>query len=253
VVEETLRRGALELGIELGDRQISQFSAYTALLLEWNKKFNLTRITDPVEITVKHYLDSLTCLAAAPFPEGALVADVGTGAGFPGVPLAIARPDLRLVLIEATRKKLSFLEALRQAILSQPPSILSLSKDGAPRVELVHARAEDAARLPEHRERYDVVVARAVARMPILVEYCLPLVKVGGTFIAMKGPDIESELAAAQPRISALGGEKPEVARLTLPGTDIHRSLVVVKKVKPTPARFPRRGARIGRNARPRS
>lgn len=242
MVEEILKKGALALGVELGDREINQFSAYTALLLEWNKKFNLTRITDPAEIAVKHYLDSLTCLAAARFPEGALVADVGTGAGFPGVPLAIARPDMRLVLIEATRKKLTFLEALRQAILS-------LSKDGAPCIELVHARAEDVGRLPEHRERCDVVVARAVAEMRVLAEYCLPLVKVGGVFIAQKGPDVEHELARARPGISALGGADPEVVRLTLPGTDLRRSLVVIRKAKPTPGGFPRHGARITKKA----
>jgi len=249
VVEEILKKGALALGIELGDHEINQFSAYTALLLEWNKKFNLTRITDPAEIAVKHYLDSLTCLAAARFPEGALVADVGTGAGFPGVPLAIARPDLRLVLIEATRKKLAFLEVVRDAILSQHPAILSLSKDGVPRIELVHARAEEVGRLPEHRERYDVVVARAVAEMRVLAEYCLPLVKVGGVFIAQKRPDVEHELARARPGISVLGGGPPEVVRLTLPGTDSRRSVVVVKKIKPTPGEFPRQGAKIAKKA----
>jgi len=240
MTEDILIQGARELGIELNPRQIEMFSAYTTLLLEWNEKFNLTRITNPKEIAVKHYLDSLTCLTVVEFTPGALVADVGTGAGFPGIPLAIVRPDLRLVLIEATKKKLSFLEALRD-------TILSLSKDRVPQIELIHVRAEDAARTPEHRERYDIVISRAVAEMRLLAEYCLPLVKVGGVFIAMKGPDIDEELREARPIIGALGGGHPEIIRLTLPGTDISRSLVIIKKLKSTPNQFPRHGIKIKR------
>ena len=238
-MDDILTSGARALGIELQPDQVEQFRAYTRLLLEWNEKFNLTRITDPVDIAVKHYLDSLTSLSAAEFPKGALVADVGTGAGFPGVPIAIVRPDLRLVLIEATKQKLRFLEQLRQAILS-------LAKDGL-QIDLVHARAEDAGRMPEHRERYDVVLARAVAEMRVLAEYCLPLAKVGGVFIAMKGSDVDEELEAARPAIGTLGGAPPKLIRLTLPYADIGRTLVVVKKAKPTPEQFPRHGSKIAK------
>lgn len=251
MIEQLLVDGARKLGIELTGRQVEQFEAYTSLLLEWNDRFNLTSITDPAEIVTKHFLDSLTCLTAAKFPKGAVVADIGTGAGFPGVPIAIVRPDLKIVMIDATKKKLAFLDEIRKTILSNHhPAILSLSKDERlegepPRIELVHARAEEVGRLPEHRERYDAVVARAVAEMRVLAEYCLPLVKVGGKFIAMKGPDIDAELAKAKPGIGTLGGSRPEVVRLTLPGTDIGRSLVIIRKTKPTPEQFPRHGSQI--------
>lgn len=232
MIEERLIAGALELGVKIDDAQAEKFAEYTKLLLEWNEKFNLTSIADPEEIVVKHYLDSLTCLNAAKFRKGDAVADVGTGAGFPGVPIAIVRPDLKITLIEATNKKLTFLdEVCRRLDLSQ--------------IELVHSRAEEAGRMPEHRERYNIVVARAVSEMRTLAEYCLPLVKVGGVFIAMKGPDIDGELAGARPGIGNLGGERPEIIRLTLPGTDIRRSIIVIKKLKATPEEFPRHGSKI--------
>ncbi|MBI2843211.1 MAG: 16S rRNA (guanine(527)-N(7))-methyltransferase RsmG [Armatimonadetes bacterium] len=234
MIDQILSDGARALGIQLGRREIERFSTYTSLLLEWNEKFNLTAITDPVEIAVKHHLDSLTCLKAAEFGRGALVADVGTGAGFPGVPIAIVRPDLAVTLIEATKKKLIFLEEVRRRL-------------ELPHVELVHARAEDVGKQAEYREKYDIVLARAVSVMRVLIEYSLPLVRVGGVFIAQKGPEVDGELAAAGPGIGTLGGGKPDVVRLTIPGTDIGRSMVVIKKLKPTPAHFPRSSSQIVR------
>jgi len=230
--EDRLIEGALKLGIALDDEQVKKFAEYTELLLEWNDKFNLTSILDPDEIVVKHYLDSLTCFKAVKFRRGDTVADVGTGAGFPGVPIAIVRPDLEITLIDATNKKLIFLDEIRRRL-------------ELPHIELVHSRAEEAGRLPEHRERYNIVVARAVSDMRVLVEYCLPLVKVGGVFIAMKGPDIENELAGARPGIGTLGGGKPEIIGLTLPNTDIRRSIITISKVRPTPKKFPRHGSKI--------
>ncbi|MEN6521456.1 MAG: 16S rRNA (guanine(527)-N(7))-methyltransferase RsmG [Armatimonadota bacterium] len=232
MIEERLVKGAFELGVKIDSEQSEKFAEYTELLLEWNQKFNLTSIVDPGEIGVKHYLDSLSCFRAARFRNGDEVADVGTGAGFPGVPIAIARPDVKVTLIEATNKKLTFLDEVRQQ--------LNLSN-----IELMHSRAEEAGRIPEHREHYNIVTARAVADMRMLVEYCLPLVRVGGVFIAMKGPDVDSELDGARPGIGTLGGGHPEIIRLTLPGTDIQRSLIVIKKQKPTPEEFPRHGAKI--------
>jgi 16S rRNA (guanine527-N7)-methyltransferase len=240
VIDEVLTRGAKALGIELSPRQVEQFLLYTELLLEWNDKFNLTSIDDQEEIAVKHYIDSLTCLKVVNFPEDALVADIGTGAGFPGVPIAIARPDLRVVLIEATRKKLAFLEELRTGLAELAP-------DDPPHIELVNARAEEAGADPDHREHYDFVVARAVAEMRVLIEYCLPLVKVGGAFVAMKGPDVNGELDLARPGIGTLGGAHPEITRLTLPYTDINRTLIVINKKKPTPEPFPRHGSKIAK------
>lgn len=237
---DVLINGARELGIQLGEREIELFRVYTELLIEWNKKFNLTRITDPEEIAVKHYLDSLTCLTAVKFHKGDVIADVGTGAGFPAVPLAIVRPDIKVVLIEATKKKITFLEQVLDIFSTRHPTPSTQHPD------LVHCRAEEAGRMPKHRERYNIVTARAVAEMRVLVEYCLPLVKAGGVFIAMKGPDIDEELDAARAVIGTLGGSHPQVTHLTLPGTDIRRSLVVIKKIKPTPAQFPRHGSKIG-------
>lgn len=236
---QLLVNGAHKLGVNINDTMAAQFSAYTELLLKWNETMNLTTITDPDDIVIKHYLDSLTCLKAVKFRKGDIVADVGTGAGFPGVPLAILRPDVKVVLIDATRKRLSFLEEVIN-------TISNLAEEGnAPNIEILQARAEDAGRMPEHREHYNIVVARAVAEMRILVEYCLPLVKLGGVFVAMKGPQVEGELALARPGIGTLGGGRPEIVELTLPGTDIQRSLIVIKKIKPTPEQFPRHGSKI--------
>lgn len=232
MVEDILVNGARELGVELGPEELEKFGAYTELLIEWNERFNLTSIIDPAEIAVKHHLDSLTCLKAVRIRPGDAVADIGTGAGFPGIPLAIVRPDAKITLIEATKKKLTFLDSVRR--------VLELTN-----VELVHARAEEVGTDPEHREHYNVVTARAVAEMRVLVEYCLPLTQVGGFFVAMKGPGVDTELATARPGIGTLGGDHPEIVNLTLPGTEIKRSLVAIKKIKHTPEQFPRHGAKI--------
>ncbi len=239
-MENRLVTGARELGINLSASQVEQFRTYTDLLLEWNTKVNLTRITSPEDIVLKHYLDSLTCLKVAEFQTGDTVADVGTGAGFPGVPISIARPDVKVVLIDATRKRLAFLEEVKRAVYSQEPN-----PSLRPRMHTVQLRAEEAGRQPDHRERYDIVVARAVAEMRVLAEYCLPLTKTGGVFIAMKGPDVQNELTLARPGIGSLGGGKSETIHLRLPGSDLERCLIVIKKVKPTPEQFPRHGSRI--------
>lgn len=240
MMDEVLIKGAKSLGINLTAEQVGQFLVYAELLVEWNDKFNLTSIDDPEEIVVKHFIDSLTCFKVANFPRGAKVADVGTGAGFPGIPLAIVRPDLDVTLIEATNKKLTFLREVHE-------SIIELAGEDQPQIEMVHARAEEVGRHPAHREMYDIVVARAVADMRILSEYCLPLVKVGGTFLSMKGPEVDGELARARPGIGSLGGAHPHITGLTLPNTDIHRSIITIKKHKPTPEQFPRHGAKIAK------
>ncbi len=234
-MEELLVSGARELGVEITPEQLEQFRQYTDLLLEWNKKMNLTGITEPYEIAIKHHVDSLTCLRAGVIPKCATVADVGTGAGFPGLPLAIVRPDLQVTLIDSTKKRLTFLEAVRDTVFGGDKE----------RIRVLHARAEDAGRLSKHRGHYAIVVARAVADLRILAEYCLPLAKERGKFIAMKGPDVTAEVAAARLGIATLGGCPPEIIRLTLPGTDVGRTLVVVRKTKPTPEMYPRHGSRI--------
>lgn len=216
------------LGIKLSDEQISKFERLTELLLRWNERMNLTAITDPTEIAIKHYLDALTLAPALPPVDGLRLVDVGTGGGFPGLPLAIVFPDVQVTLMDSTAKKLRFIDDVAQSLALQ--NITSL-----------HARAEDAGQSKRHREAYDIVVARAVARMPVLTEYTLPLCKPGGQVIAMKGTSAFEETAAAAKAITALGGELFAVDEVNLPTLDNPRYLIVIDKINPTPRRFPRK------------
>lgn len=231
---DVLRSGALDLGIGLAQAQLEQLDRFASLLVETNRTLNLTRITDPPEIVTGHYLDSLTCLAAVRLPDGARCIDVGTGAGFPGIPVAIARPDLRVVLMDSSRKKLGFIAAAAEEI-------------GLTNTETLHARAEEVGRDPAHRERYDIAFARALSELKVLAELCLPLVRVDGRVIAQKSAEIEEELAQARPVIGQLGGVVESVTEQVVPGTRIVRRLVVMRKTRPTPERFPRPYARIVR------
>lgn len=227
---ELLCEGARELGLVLEEETLSSFEAYAALLTEWNEKMNLTAITDPREIAVKHFLDSLTLLSAAALPHGARVIDVGTGAGFPGVPLKLVRPDLKLTLLDSLQKRLTFLKALSQALPFE--------------AELLHARAEEGGREKNLREKFDLACARAVAPLYLLAEYCLPYVKRGGIFAALKGPQAEEELKQAQKAISLLGGRAEKTVSFTLPDGG-RRSVLLIRKEKETPVLYPRHGGKI--------
>lgn len=230
--KEVLRRGLDALNIGADEDMLRKFETYSKLLIDRNKKINLTAITDDTEISTKHFLDSILPLTAADIPLGAAVIDVGTGAGFPGIPIKIVRGDISLTLLDSLLKRINFLgEVCREIGLSD--------------VECVHARAEDEAR--HRREKYDAAVSRAVAPLKILAEYCLPYVKVGGIFLALKsaGAEIEREIADAKPIIGTLGGKVEDEARLLLPETDITRSIIVIRKTAATPAQFPRSSARI--------
>lgn len=196
-------------------------------LVDANRHLNLTAITSPVETATKHVADSLTALLVGAWPQGAAVCDVGTGGGLPGVVLAVVRPDLEMRLVDSVAKKLAFLDCV----------VAELGLRG----RTLHARAEEAGRQPGVREAHDVVVARAVARLPILAELCLPLVKPGGWFIAMKGPDAHDELKEAQRALRVLGGEVAEVREVELPLQAGRRTLIAVCKKRPTPAAYPRR------------
>lgn len=211
------------------------FDAFTALLLEWNAKFNLTRITDPAEIAVKHYLDSISLLAFVGIGEASRVIDVGTGAGFPGIPLKIICPHIRLTLLDSVRKKLTFIEVVIEHL-------------GLTGVELVHSRAEDLGRQRSYREQFDLVVSRAVASLNVLSELCLPFCRIGGTFAAYKGPAIEAEIEEAKNAIRILGGETKSVHTFLLPHSDIQRTLVIIAKKRTTPAIYPRKAGVPERN-----
>jgi len=216
------------LDIELSDEQLLQFERLTQLLLAWNERMNLTAITDPAEIAIKHYLDAMTLKQVLPQVDGLHLIDVGAGAGFPGLPLAIAFPKLQTMLMDSTAKKLRFIDHAAESL-------------GLDNVRTMHARAEDAGRDQLHRQAYDIVVARAVARLPILLEYSLPLCKLGGQVIAMKGASAFDETNAAAKAIDALGGELFAIEEITLPTLDNPRYLVVIDKVAVTPKRYPRK------------
>ena len=216
-------------GIELSAAQLDAFDTYLSALLDWNGRVNLTSVTDPAEIAAVHFLDSITCLYAHEFDANARVIDVGSGGGLPGIPVAIARPDLRVTLLESTRKKCGFLEHV-------------IARIPLPGVSVDCRRAEDAGRDPMTRETYDIAMTRAVADLAVVAELCLPLVKIGGAALVMKGPKIAAEIARSGDAISTLGGE-PESARrfaLPTPSGPAQRVIVVLRKVRPTPEKHPR-------------
>lgn len=216
-------------GFKLSSKQKEQFATYYNKLIEFNKKVNLTRITDKNEVYLKHFFDIITPLLEFSdlFKGEKSLCDVGAGAGFPSLPIKILCPDLSITIVDSLGKRLKFLDEL--------VSDLSLDK-----VTLVHSRAEDAGQNKNLREKFDLVTGRAVARMSVLSEYCLPLAKVDGYLVALKGPKAQDELAEAKNAIEVLGGSVKEVKELTLPDTDDERTLIVVKKVKATPKKYPR-------------
>ena len=224
---ELLINGIKSLGGSIDNTQIEQFNKYSALLKEWNEKMNLTAICDDDGISVKHFLDSILPLYHTEIPKDAKIADIGTGAGFPGIPLKIMRPDLEVVLLDSLQKRIRFLEEVCKE--------LNLKN-----VTCIHGRAEELGKNQKYREKFDVVTSRAVANLKLLGEYCLPLVKKDGFFLALKAEDIEQELCEAKPMLGNLGGEVSEIISAPLPNSDMTRKLLIIKKAKPTPPQFPR-------------
>jgi 16S rRNA (guanine527-N7)-methyltransferase len=227
-----LIEGAGKLGIEFNARQVKKFELYYQELIEWNRRVNLTAITDYSSMQVKHFLDSLTITLALPEKEieepDFNIVDLGTGAGFPGLPLKILFPQPRLVLIEPTTKKTAFLHHI-------------IRKLELENVEVLNSRAEEAAHLPLYRERFALVLSRAVALLPTLVELTLPFCQVGGRFIAQKKGEIEQELDRAKEAIAALGGKLNQIRRIELEEFSDARYLVIIDKICPTPGKYPRR------------
>lgn len=223
-----LKTVAAQIGVELNDTQLLQFEQYYALLLEWNRVMNLTAITEKQDVIMKHFIDSLLLSKYKNFHERLRVIDVGTGAGFPGIPLKIAFPELEITLMDALNKRLKFLDAVIQE--------LSL-KD----IQTVHSRAEDGGKNEFYREQYDIAVSRAVANLSSLSEFCIPFVKVGGYFIPYKSGALEEELKSGKKAIRLLGGSIENIFSTVLPETEMERKFVFVKKIEPTPSVYPRK------------
>ncbi len=224
-MKELLKEGSALLGVPLDDEKIEKLVEYSGLLVEWNEKINLTAITEEREIAIKHFLDSLTAILTG-YVKGKVI-DVGTGAGFPGLVLKIAKPEISLTLLDSLNKRINFLKEVCE-------------KTRIEGVQFVHARAEDGAR-GEAREKFDTVVSRAVANMTVLSELCIPFLKVGGRFLALKGPLAEEELELAKRAIHILGGEIEGVKEIKIPYSDLEHKIIIVKKVRQTPLQYPRK------------
>ena len=223
-----LKEKALTLGIELNDTQIEQFNKYYEILVEWNKVMNLTGITEYDEVVEKHFIDSLSIVKTLDVKQYETVIDIGTGAGFPGIPLKIAFPHLKITLLDSLNKRIKFLNTV-------------IDELGLEDIETIHGRAEDFAKQQDYREQYDLCVSRAVANLSTLSEYCLPYVKVEGMFVPYKSGEIDEELSNASKAVSILGGKLIDTFKFQLPGTDIGRSFVKIKKIKNTAKKYPRK------------
>ena len=231
MIKNLLQKYIKDYKITLTENQYEQFQKYFELLAEWNEKMNLTAITDESGVALKHFADSLSLLNFVDIPQNSSLADVGTGAGFPGVVLKIARPDIKLTLIDSLNKRLVFLGEV----------CVQLGIEA----ELIHSRAEDGARDEKLRESFDFAASRAVARMNVLSEYCLPYVKVGGVFCAMKGAQANEEFKESLNAINTLGGKLENKYFFELPENGGERAIAVVRKVKNTPQKYPRQSGKI--------
>ncbi|MGJ7913702.1 16S rRNA (guanine(527)-N(7))-methyltransferase RsmG [Neobacillus sp. LXY-1] len=222
-------------GIELTGTQLEQFDLYYHTLVEWNEKINLTAITEKEDVYLKHFYDSITAAFYFDFTKPFHLCDVGAGAGFPSIPLKIIFPDMKLTIVDSLNKRIMFLNHLA--------SVLKLDN-----VQFVHDRAETFGVNPTYREKFDVVTARAVARMSVLSELCLPLARVGGHFLAMKAASADEELTTAQKAISTLGGKVENKVTFTLPFEESDRSIIIIKKEKQTPKKYPRKPGTPGKS-----
>lgn len=223
-----LEDGCQAFGVTLTEKQIEQFEKYYELLVEWNKVMNLTGITEFDEVMQKHFVDSVAAAEYVEMEKINSLIDVGTGAGFPGIPLKIVYPHLQVTLLDSLNKRIKFLDEVVDNL-------------GLIGIETVHGRAEDVAKKAEYREQFDLSVSRAVANLASLTEYCLPFVKVGGKFVSYKSVSVDEEIAQSKKAVYVLGGEIGKVEKFHLPGSDMERALVVVEKKRSTPKKYPRK------------
>ncbi len=238
---ELLAKGLQAYGLSPGPESYQALIRHLEMVAHWNERVNLTAIVEEREMVIKHVLDSAAVFGVVEPRPGMRVVDVGTGAGFPGVTLKCIAPRLSVVLLESLAKRCKFLEAVGDDVIAP----LAGGVDG---YRVVWSRAEDAGQAPQHREQYDLATARAVAELRVLAEYCLPLVKVGGLFVAMKGPGVGEELAAAQRAVQLLGGQFEEIVEVALPEDAGVRSLVPIRKVRATPEGYPRKAGMPAKN-----
>ena len=232
---DLMAKAAEDVGLELTTEQYDQFITYMRLLQEWNEKINLTAILEDEEIIKKHFIDSIKAFKRDEFKKNVNMIDVGTGAGFPGIPIAIMNPNINVTLLDSLNKRIKFLDIV-------------ISKLGLKNIKTIHSRAEDGARNNKLREKFDIATSRAVANMSVLSEYCLPYVKVGGKFIALKGPAVDQEIEESDVAIKTLGGELEQICEVKIEDTDLRHNLVVVKKIKECAKTYPRKAGTISKN-----
>lgn len=236
-MKDLLKKGIIQLNLPLQNGALELFEQFTAFMLSYNEKVNLTRIVEPFDIVTKHYLDSLTLLTTAPFTEnteGKKIIDIGCGAGFPSLPIKFMQPSFFITQLDSLNKRIDF---LRQAT-----ALLHLTG-----IEQIHGRAEELGKQEGYREAYDFAVSRAVASLPVLSEYCLPFVKPGGYFMAMKGPDTKEETKTANRAIQLLGGTIEEIVSCNIPFCDMAHTIIVIKKISETPTIYPRCSGKISK------
>ena len=229
--EDILRQGIKDFGIEVNDQMISDLKTYREILVDWNQKMNLTGIEEEKEVFIKHFLDSISAVSNGYIKDGISLIDVGTGAGFPGLPLNICLQNIKLTLLDSLNKRINFLQEVSNTVNL---------KD----VEFIHGRAEDFGKNSDYREQYDVATARAVAGLPILMEFCVPFVKVGGYFVCLKGPNANLELEESKMAMDILGLEFVEKIDIELPNEELKHNILVFKKIKNTPEKYPRKAGK---------
>lgn len=232
---DMLNEACESMGLSFDEEKYNKFIKYKDLVKEWNQKINLTAITDDEEIIKKHFIDSIKVFNCDYVKNAKSIIDIGTGGGFPGIPMKIVKEDSKMVLLDSLNKRINFLNEV-------------INELNLPNMKTIHGRAEDYAQTAEYRQRFDLAVSRAVANLTVLLEFCLPYVKVGGHFVALKGPAIDEEIKDAETALKLLGGKIEAIIEVDIEGSDLKHNLLVVKKVKDTPKKYPRKAGMVTKN-----